>query len=139
MNPVAWLYTIAGTFLPLLLLPATLTLNLFFGKALLVLGGLLAILAYLSLNRSFGLVPAIREVKTRGLYKFVRHPMYSSYFVIYIGYLLVASSLYNFVIISALFFLLYKRSEYEEEILRTDKSYLLYTEKVPYKFFPKIL
>jgi protein-S-isoprenylcysteine O-methyltransferase Ste14 len=139
MSPTAWLYTVAGTFSPLLLLPATMTLNLFFGNFLMVLGGLIAIMSYLSLNRSFGLVPAVREVKTRGLYSFVRHPMYSSYFIIYIGYLFLAFSLYNFVIVITILFLLYKRAHYEEELLRTDMSYLSYIEKVPYRFFPNIL
>ena len=39
---------------------------------------MLQIAAVLSLNRSFGLLPAHRGVKSDGLYRWVRHPLYTA-------------------------------------------------------------
>ena len=46
------------------------------GSELLLLGGFLASAGVLTLGRSFSLTPEARELKTRGLYRFVRHPIY---------------------------------------------------------------
>ena len=37
--------------------------------------------AFLSLGRSWGIIPANRGVKTGGLYRVVRHPIYASYVI----------------------------------------------------------
>ena len=38
--------------------------------------------------RSFGVVPANRGIKTGGLYRFVRHPIYAGYAITHIGFLI---------------------------------------------------
>ena len=49
-------------------------------------GLLVAFLSLATLGRSFGIVAANRGVKTRGPYRFVRHPTYMGYLICYLGY-----------------------------------------------------
>ena len=134
----AWFFTITGTYAPLLLVPTGTTGALTQGNILISIGGLLAIGAYLSLNSSFGLAPALREVKTRGLYRIVRHPIYASYFFMYLGYVFLAFTLFNIVLVLTLFVCLLMRIHYEELILKTSSDYVLYTEKVRYRLIPSV-
>ena len=76
VDPLDWLFGIAGTFTTLLFFPAPWGL-LPIAKNLIVFGTVLQIFGLISLNRSFALVAAQRELKTRGMYRFVRHPLYA--------------------------------------------------------------
>lgn len=129
---------IGTTLLPLLLSPTSTIINEDIGNALVIIGGLMAIGAYLSLNNSFGVTPALREVKTSGLYKLVRHPMYLSYFFIYIGYLNLAFSSLNILIFVALIIGLVTRIIFEESLLSKNSTYQAYSKQVKYKLFPYI-
>lgn len=129
---------IGTTLLPLLLLPTTNVINENVGNALIIIGGLLAIGAYLSLNNSFGVTPALRSVKTKGLYKLVRHPMYLSYFFIYIGYLNLSFSTTNTMIFVVLAIGLVTRIIFEEALLIKEPAYQTYCKEVKYKLFPYI-
>jgi hypothetical protein len=65
--PSDWLIAIAGSFAPLLLGPAT--WDVFpAASSIIALGTLLQIISLLSLNRSFALVAAKREIKTAWMY-----------------------------------------------------------------------
>lgn len=129
---------IGTTLLPLILLPTTNVISEDTGNALIIIGGLLAIGAYLSLNNSFGVTPALREVKTKGLYKLVRHPMYLSYFFIYIGYLNLSFSVTNTMILIVLVIGLVTRIIFEEALLIKEPAYQAYSKQVKYKLFPYI-
>lgn len=134
----AWFFTITGTYAPLLLVPTGTTATLMEGNILVSLGGALAIGAYLSLNNSFGLAPALREVKTRGLYGIVRHPMYTSYFVMYTGYLLLATTPFNIILILTFFVCLLVRIHYEELLLTQSPEYQSYMHRVRYRCIPGV-
>jgi protein-S-isoprenylcysteine O-methyltransferase Ste14 len=129
---------IGTTLLPLILLPTTNVISEGIGNTLIIIGGLLAIGAYLSLNNSFGVTPALREVKTKGLYKLVRHPMYLSYFFIYIGYLNLSFSVTNSMILIVLVIGLVTRIIFEEALLIKEPAYQAYSKQVKYKLFPYI-
>ncbi len=135
-NVYAWAIALVGTFLPLLFIPAGTTINFLLGTIFMLCGGALAIGAYLSLNQSFGIVPAKRNIKVSGMYRIVRHPMYLSYFIIYIGYLLLVCSLFNVIVFCFLIFCLLLRIMYEEILLRSDDTYVAYTKKVRYRLLP---
>ncbi len=132
----AWFFTITGTYAPLLLLPSETAMTLVQGNLLITIGGLLTISAYLSLNKSFGLTPALREIKTDGLYKIVRHPIYASYFVMYTGYLLLSFTLFNTILVLTFFVCLLMRTYYEELLLKQSPEYQVYMKNVPYRFIP---
>ena len=82
-----WVATSIGTFAPMLLRPIDAPTDLLVGQVLQVAAFGLQIGAVLSLNRSFGLLPAHRGVKSDGLYRWVRHPLYSAYLLAHVGYL----------------------------------------------------
>ncbi len=134
----AWFFTIAGTYAPLLLLPSETAVTLVQGNVLITIGGLLTIGAYLSLNKSFGLTPALREVKTNGLYKIVRHPIYASYFVMYTGYVLLSFTLFNIILVLTFFVCLLMRIHYEELLLKQSPEYQAYMDRVRYRIIPKV-
>tara|TARA_B100000508_G_scaffold36077_1_gene27885 strand:- start:310 stop:1032 length:723 start_codon:yes stop_codon:yes gene_type:complete len=131
-----WFFALAGTFLPLALSPNGTTSNPLAGDVLVLLGGSLAIAAYLSLNTSHGTTPALRKVKTKGMYAFIRHPMYFSYIVLFVGYLNLSMSPINLAIILTTTFCLTQRIYFEEQILKHSPEYVAYMKEVKYRLIP---
>ena len=101
-------------------------------------GVILQIVGLSSLNRSFAIVAALRQIKMGGLYRIVRHPMYSSYIISFIGYLLFNATLLNFALLflSSIFF--FFRIEEEEKQLISDPLYVAYKERVRFRLIPLI-
>jgi len=135
INLFDWIVGIAGTFAPLLLRPAPLGLSSL-TKYAIIAGILMQIAGLISLNRSFAIVAAKREIKTKGMYRVVRHPLYASYFVIFTGYVLMNTSVTNIVVCTFTLILLLIRCSTEEEHLALDPSYLEYMQKVNYRIIP---
>ncbi|WP_377701426.1 methyltransferase family protein [Pseudoduganella sp. UC29_71] len=133
--PLDWLLALAGTATPMLFTPVGSGL-LPAGAALIAAGVVLQIAGLLSLNRSFGLVAARRTVKTGGLYRVVRHPLYASYLLMYAGYLLVNTSLANGLLVLLGVALLMARIVREERFLARDVQYLGYMDRVKYRLIP---
>lgn len=97
---------------------------------------LLGLLTILNLGRSFGILIAVREVKTAGLYSVVRHPMYATDILLRLGYLLghqtpVAAAVAAFSILAY-----YWRARFEEEFLSRDENYREYMKCVRARFIP---
>ncbi|NIO43304.1 MAG: isoprenylcysteine carboxyl methyltransferase, partial [Burkholderiales bacterium] len=90
-----WITTSGGTLAPLLLRPTAAVDDLLVGQFLQTSACALQIAAVLSLNRSFGLLPAYRGVRSNGLYRWVRHPLYSAYTMAIAGYLINNFTAYN--------------------------------------------
>ena len=133
--PLDWLLALAGTAAPLLFTPVG--NGLLPGGALLIAAGvLLQIGGLLSLNSSFGLVAARRTVKTGGLYRLVRHPLYASYLLMYLGYVLVNTSVANLLLVLLGAALLMARMLREERFLSRDVHYLHYMRQVKYRLIP---
>jgi len=134
-DPLDWLFAIAGTFAALLFIPASWGL-LPAAKSFVVIGTVLQILGLISLNRSFALVAAQRELKTRGMYRFVRHPLYASYLLTFTGYILANTTLWNFVLYVMTMGFLFVRIEREEKHLVLDPVYGKYMQQVRYRVIP---
>lgn len=133
--PSDWLVAIAGSFAPLLLRPAT--WGVFpAASSIIALGILLQIVSLLSLNRSFALVAAKREIKTAWMYGIVRHPLYACYFLVFGGYVLVHTTLANVLIFAATMGFLWIRIQREERHLALDPTYRTYMLRVPYRLVP---
>jgi protein-S-isoprenylcysteine O-methyltransferase Ste14 len=135
---VDYIYTILGVGSPLLFQPAPSGGPLVVSAFLEVAGLVLVVGAFLSLNRSFGLAPENRGIKTAGAYKLVRHPMYMGYILAEVGFVFINFSIFNLVILtmSALFLLLRLRAE--EQLLQQDRAYTAYARRVRWKLIPFI-
>jgi protein-S-isoprenylcysteine O-methyltransferase Ste14 len=107
-------------------------------KFLIVVGISVQIAGLMSLNRSFGIVPAKREIKTAGMYRLVRHPLYAAYFVAFTGYVLANTSTANLVVYIAEISLQILRLLREEKHLSMDYAYRAYMKRVKFRIVPLI-
>jgi protein-S-isoprenylcysteine O-methyltransferase Ste14 len=134
-----WVVALVGTGAPLLQRPGLVLPVLEpIGLGLQIVGTALATLAVMSLGRSFGIVAANRGVRTTGFYRFVRHPLYGSYMVGYLGFLLGNLNVLNVLLIILTLFCQYARAVAEERILLQDPVYQAYAQQVRYRFIPYI-
>ncbi len=135
VHPLDWIAATVASFLPLFFRPAP--WGIFPpAKFIMIAGAFLMILSILSLNRSFAMVAAKREIKTNLMYRLVRHPLYCSYCVVFSCYVLTNTTLENTVIflITMMFFCI--RIFREEKHLALDPAYREYMLKVRYRLIP---
>lgn len=106
------------------------------GKGLLCAGIVVVAISLVNLGTSLGILIARREIKTGGLFRFVRHPMYAGELLKRIGILLMNAGWLNIVVIvvSSTFYIL--RAVAEERFLEQDEGYREYKARVRYRFFP---
>lgn len=102
-------------------------------------GAAIALGAKLSLRRSFGIVPANRGVKRGGLYRFVRHPMYSGYMINQFGFLLLYFSAWNVAIYTVAWLSFWIRAREEEKFLSQDPDYRDYASHVKSRLLPGVV
>lgn len=135
MIPSDWVMALAGSFAPLFFRPAE--WGVFpLASITMVAGMILQIVSLISLNRSFAIVAAKREIKTAWMYRIVRHPIYASYFLIFGSYLLTYTTLANLLIYIMTMILLCIRIFREERHLSLDPVYRDYMLAVRYRIIP---
>lgn len=92
-----------------------------------------------SLRRSLTAVPIPKvegNLSTTGLYRFVRHPMYSSVLLFALGIAIHSGSIIKYLLMIALYFLFYTKSRYEEKYLIIKyPEYAEYSARTP-RFIP---
>ena len=130
-----WAIAFSATFFGTLLRPGY-PFEVPIGTALIVVGTLINMLSVLYLNRSIGIVPAERGIKTKGPYRFIRHPMYASGILTLSGYLLSNVSRVNAFIGVATIALLLVRINREELLLCKNERYRNYAGKTIWKLLP---
>jgi protein-S-isoprenylcysteine O-methyltransferase Ste14 len=130
-----WMLALTATVFPFLFLPSAQGI-LPAASWIIIAGALLQLSGMLSLNRSIGMVPALRKLKTGGMYRFVRHPLYSSYLVTFSGYVLANSSLRNLLVYVVTMLLLVIRIQREEAHLSQDSDYRAYMSRVKFRVVP---
>lgn len=140
-RPADWITATVGTFGLLLLRPGGSTSlgahdSLYTG--LQMVGVSLSVWCVLHLGRSFGVVAANRGVRSSGPYRFVRHPMYASYLLIELGYLLSAWSPANAAVITIVWAAQLLRAFAEERVLLADASYRRYAARVRWRLVPGV-
>ncbi|MDV7397424.1 methyltransferase, partial [Arthrospira platensis SPKY1] len=109
-----------------------------FGIVLMQLGLLIHVGALLSLNRSFGIFPANRGIISRGLYAFVRHPLYTSVIITTFGYLIANPTVYNLLVLVVTTAFHVLRITEEEKVLTRDPEYKEYGERVRWRLVPRV-
>ena len=106
--------------------------------ALILAGGAIALAAKVCIGRSFGVIPANRGVKRRGVYRLIRHPMYFGYMLNHIGFMLLYGSARNLAVYAVSWTFLWLRVLEEEKFLRRDPAYRDYAEQVRFRLLPGI-
>lgn len=134
-HPREWVVAVLGTFLPLLLRPTAENVAPIAEWGLL-LGSTMQVAGVLSLNRSFALIPALRDIKTTGMYRLVRHPIYFSYLISFTSYLATNYSAENLLILVCSLGLMISRIHYEERHLRLTPEYRAYQTRVRWRLIP---
>lgn len=106
---------------------------------LIFIGMLIGIVSLLQLGKSFGVLIAVREVRTAGLYAFIRHPMYLSDIVMRLGYLCSHLSWPTTLLFTASTACYVVRAMLEEGfIAEQDRVYADYMRRVRYRFLPGV-
>lgn len=138
-----WLIAIIGTATPMMQRPAPVSADLAFlspiALGLQLFGACLTVFAAMSLGRSYGVVAANRGVKSGGLYRFVRHPIYGSYFIGYLGFFLGNMTWRNALFLALTLIFQVWRAVAEERILLNDPEYKAYAARVRKRFLPFVV
>ncbi len=99
-------------------------------------GLLVVITGKLTLGRSFGLMPANRGIVCRGIYRWLRHPIYAGYLITHAAFLVAHPSGWNAAVLVVSDAALLIRSIYEERTLSRDPEYAEYMTRVRWRVAP---
>lgn len=94
-----------------------------------VIGGAIILLALLQLNTNLSPFPTPKNnsvLLQHGLYKYMRHPIYTGIIILFTGYSFYRNSFYKLGISLLLLLLFYFKSKYEE--LRLEQKFLEYKQ-----------
>jgi len=137
-----WLLAITATFAPLLIQPVDTPSALKWlvpaAVGLVLAGNAVQIAAKLFLRRSFGIAPANRKIKTDGMYRLVRHPMYAGYLLVNVGVLMLMPSALNLVIYTIGWWAQILRILAEERLLGEDPAYRTFMTTTRWRLVPGI-
>lgn len=139
-KPRHYCFALLGTLLPLgLQLTPTHIPWLHYGALVLEVSGiLLSLIALAALGRGFGIIAANRQIKTHGLYRFIRHPLYTGE-ALWIGAIVLQNlSLFNVLLFSIQLGCQIRRILDEESLLSHDPVYATYTQHVQYRMIPGV-
>jgi protein-S-isoprenylcysteine O-methyltransferase Ste14 len=130
------LVAIAGTFamMSLIVLPpeAIDPIQRVVSTLLVILGTALSAWCLYQLGRSFSIMAVSRELKTKGSYSIVRHPLYGAEVVMILGIILSHGSPLAYVVGFVWLLLQIRRAQFEESVLRkTFPEYADYARRVP--------
>jgi protein-S-isoprenylcysteine O-methyltransferase Ste14 len=139
-RPTQYVFALCGTCLPFLMMvnPHVPPILTWVAIPLQGIGIVLTILALATLGRGFGIFAANRLVKTRGLYRFIRHPLYTGEAVWFFSMVLYNFSLFNGLLFAVQIACQIKRMQDEEGLLVNDPAYAAYREQVRYRMLPGI-
>jgi protein-S-isoprenylcysteine O-methyltransferase Ste14 len=135
-----WLLAFGGTFSPVLLRPDGTHPNwgLTAGLALQFVGVAICLWSLVALGRSFGFAAADRGLVSRGPYACVRHPVYASYLLLQIGYLLQSISLRNVAVVLLATACNVGRILAEERVLAANPDYGEYRRHIRWRMLPGV-
>lgn len=108
------------------------------GLILQAAGIFLSIYSLICLGRAMGILPANRGIRTRGIYRIVRHPIYASYQISTAGYLIGHPTRLNLLIALLCFLGQLYRLLAEERLLDSDQEYRAYRKQVRWRLIPYV-
>lgn len=136
ISPYDWAIALLGTYMVAFFRPEQHGSDLLAAQVLQTVGLLMQVAGMLSLNTSIGITAANRGVKTGGMYRFVRHPLYLSYVLAYGGFLCNQPTWHNAMIYFAAVLLWVLRLMAEERLLMRDEAYREYSQRVRWRLIP---
>jgi protein-S-isoprenylcysteine O-methyltransferase Ste14 len=111
------------------------------GKTLQIVGWIGIFISAFNIRTVLTAEPLPREngkLSTNGLYKYVRHPMYTSVLLLSLGIAVMSGSIIKYFLVFGLALLFHFKSVYEEKYLALQyPEYKSYAQKTP-KFIPFI-
>lgn len=116
--------------------PSTFSIAPMVGDFLILTGLSIQILSLIFLNRSMGFIAALREIKSNGPYRLIRHPLYTGYLTMIFGLTILNTSWWNVCIAAVITCLILIRIPEEEAFLERDPVYRHYKEKTPHILIP---
>ena len=108
------------------------------GLVLQLVGLAVCVASFLALGRSFGFVAADRGLVRRGPYAVVRHPIYASYLLLQLGYVLQSISLRNALVMVFASGCNVGRAVVEDRVLATNDGYGAYRNQVRWRLIPGV-
>lgn len=110
-----------------------------FGVAIFILGAFTTVIAVFQLNINLSPFPSPlpgAKLINIGVYKFIRHPIYSGLILAFFGYAIISDSGYRLLISTILFLLFYYKTLYEEKrLIEKFPTYKEYKNRSG-RFFP---
>jgi protein-S-isoprenylcysteine O-methyltransferase Ste14 len=104
-----------------------------------LIGTIIGIFSLLQLGKSFGVLIAVRTLRTTGLYGWVRHPMYLSDIIMRLGYFLSHPTLLVGILFVASSVCYVVRAMLEERFwMEQEPAYADYMQRVRYRFIPGV-
>lgn len=139
-RPRDWALAFAGTFAGILFRPVGVHPHwgVVAGTVLQVTGLALWAAAFAALGRSFGFAAADRGLRQSGPYAVVRHPLYTSYFLLQLGYVVQSISWRNAAVMILVCGCDAARTLVEERVLRNNPAYSRYCERVRWRCVPGV-
>lgn len=136
LSPFDIFITLMGTYSTTFLVGSSVQKELL---ALQIIGGLgllISLAGVCALNKSFGLLPADRGVVKRGIYRFIRHPIYAGYFISNCCFLAQNYSYWNLGCFLSFVAFETLRLLREEKLLCQNPDYLQYTRETRWRILP---
>ena len=79
---------------------------------------------------------AHRGIKTCGLYRSIRHPIYAAYLLAFGGFVVAHPSVFNSMVLLVWAIIQIARIDAEERVLGEDPTYCAYQRAVRYRLVP---
>lgn len=137
-KPYEWVLALFAVYLGLTFRPVEGINESYLLVVLQIVGHAISVAGVISLNRSLGILPANRGVKSSGAYLFVRHPIYLGYILSLAAFTINNYSWQNLMMLVLIILVLAIRILFEERILIKDEDYKKYCKKVKYRLLPWI-
>jgi protein-S-isoprenylcysteine O-methyltransferase Ste14 len=99
-------------------------------------GLMIAAASIVVLRRSFAVLPSVRDIVTRGPYRWVRHPLYLGEAIFVLGVMLLAFNLASLLLYLGFLALMLARIRIEERKLFAREEYRSYAHSVRYRMLP---
>ena len=133
-----WIAGLCGGYMALFLRPAPEVNDMLVLQILQGVGIGIAIIGVLALNTSFGMVAANRGVKTSGIYRYIRHPIYTGYIIQFSAYWAQNITTRNTIILFLWIMFEIARIFIEEQHLSRDPAYANYMQKTRWRLLPYV-